>query len=236
MKKLVVLTLSLLSFSASIRAQEVFEWFEGSCLSRSQIDSSKATYLQVQNVHFTIIQASELSQPFLAYQPKDTAYMNVKGIRSECGNFITELEQMEYPKGEYWTNLKKAKLDNLKEQCLLHEKAVIALTQPKALRGTPYCKECSQYTDALEKGGKTLLNAWKALHDREIEGALDPNPINMAFEQRWNSPNPEFWARIELLRYGWWNCVLQHQKVWLNVNQYNQEFRKLMTSLQIDCH
>jgi hypothetical protein len=236
MKKFLTLTLSLLSFSASLQAQEVFEWFEGHCLSRSQIDSSKANYLQVQNVHFTIIQASELSQPFLAYQPKDTAYMTVKGIRFECGNFISELEQMEYPKGEYWTNLKKARLDNLREQCLLREKAVIALNQPKALKATPYCKECSQYTEALEKGGKTLLAAWKALHEQEIEGALDPNPINAAFEQRWNSPNQEFWARIEVLRYGWWNCVLQNQKVWLNENQYNQEFKKLMTSIKIECN
>lgn len=236
MKNLLILTLSILSFSSLSRGQEVFEWYEGYCLSRAQIDTSKANYEQVQNVHYTIIQASELSQPFLAHQPKDTAYMKVKSIQFECHNFIEELEKMEYPKGAYWTNLKKMRLDNLREQCLLREKAVIALNQPKALKGTPYCKECSQYTDALEKGGKTLLNTWRTIHDREIEGALDPNPINAAFEQRWNSPDRELWARIEVLRYGWWNCVLQNQKVWLNESQYNLEFKKLMSSVQIECH
>lgn len=236
MKNLLLITLSFLSYASVTHAQEVFEWYEGYCLSRSQIDSSKATYQQVQNVHYTTVQASELSQPFLAYQPKDTVYLKVKNIRFECGNFVAELEQLEYPKGAYWTNLKKARLENLKEQCLLREKAVIALTQPKALKGTPYCKECSQYTEALEKGGKTLLNAWKTLHEQEIEGALDPAPINTAFEQRWNSPDQELWARIEVLRYGWWNCILQNQKVWLNESQYNLEFRKLMLSTQTDCH
>lgn len=236
MKHLTFTIICLLSFPFLNQAQEVFEWYEGSCLARAQIDSSKATYQQIQNAHYTLIQASELSQPFLAYQPKDTAYLKVKGIRFECGNFVQELEQMEYPKGDYWANLKKMRLENIKEQCLLREKAVIALNQPKALKGTPYCKECSEYITALEKGGKTLLNAWKMLHDKEMAGALDPNSINTAFEQRWNSPNQELWARIEVLRYGWWNCVLENQTVWFDEAKYQREFKKLMTSIQLECH
>lgn len=236
MKNLTLSIICLLSCSFFNQAQEVFEWYEGSCLSRAQIDSSKATYQQVQNAHYTLIQASELSQPFLAYQPKDTAYLKVKGIRFECGNFVKELEQMEYPKGDYWSDLKKKRLENIREQCLLREKAVIALNQPKALKGTPYCKECSDYITALEKGGKTLLNAWKALHEKEVTGALDPNPINTAFEQHWNSPEQELWARIEILRYGWWNCILENQPIWFDETKYHQEFKKLMTSIQVECH
>lgn len=236
MKNLVVIVFFLASFSPLSKAQEVFEWYEGSCLSTAIIDSSKANYQQVQNAHYTLIQASELSQPFLAYQPKDTTYLKIKSIRFECHNFVTELEQMEYPKGDYWANLKKMRLENIREQCLLREKAVIALNQPKALKGTPYCKACSYYVNALEKGGKTLLNAWKELHDKEVAGALDPEPINKAFEQHWNAPDKELWARIEVLRYGWWNCVLENQTAWFDENQYHREFKKLMSSIQLECH
>ncbi len=235
--KTILLAFSLLSSSAFIHAQELnFDWYEGSCLFNGIIDSSKANYQQVQNVYYTLIQSSELSQPYLAYQPKDTAYLKVKGIQFECGNFITELEQMEYPKSDYWTTIKKMRLANIKEQCLLHEKAVIALNQPKILKGTPYCKECSSYITALEKGGKTLLNLWKEMHEKEIAEALDPNPIIQSFEQHWNAPNQELWARIEVLRYGWWNCILANQKVWFNEGQYNAEFKKLMTSIKSECH
>lgn len=236
MKNLFLSISCLLSISSVTYAQEVFEWFEGYCLSRAQIDPAKATYMQVQNAHYTLVQASELSQPFLAYQPKDTVYLKVKGIRFECSNFLSELEEMEYPKGEYWDNLKKARLENLQEQCLLREKAVIALNEPKALKGSPYCKECSKYVTALEKGGKTLLGVWKEIHEKEVEGALDPESINKAFEQHWNAPNQELWARIEVLRYGWWNCIVENQKVWFNEDQYNLEFKKLMTSIQLECH
>lgn len=226
----------LLSISSLTHSQEVFEWYEGYCLSRAQINPEKATYMQVQNAHYTLVQASELSQPFLAYQPKDTAYLKVKSIRFECSNFLSELEGMEYPKGEYWANLKKGRLENIREQCLLREKAVIALNEPKALKGSPYCKECSKYITALEKGGKTLLSVWKEIHEKEVAGALDPDVINKAFEQHWNAPNQEFWARIEVLRYGWWNCILENEKVWFNQDLYNREFKKLMTSIQLECH
>lgn len=236
MKNFLLTTLLLLSLISSIHAQEVFEWYEGYCLSRAQIDPEKATYMQVQNVHYTLTQASELSQPFLAYQPKDTTFLNAKNIRYECSNFLSELEEMEYPKGEYWTSIKKLRLENLREQCLLREKAVIALNDPKALKGTPYCKECSRYVTALEKGGKTLLSMWKEIHEKEVAGALDPDPINKAFEQHWNAPNQELWARIEVLRYGWWNCILENQKVWFDEDQYRVEFKKLMTSVQLECH
>lgn len=223
--------------SSTLKAQELtFEWYEGSCLFNAVIDSSKTNYQQVQNVHYTLIQASDMSQPYLAYQPKDTAYLKVKNIQFECNNFLKELNQMEYPKGDYWTNIKKMRLANLKEQCLLREKAVIALNQPNALKGTPYCKECSTYVTALDKGGKTLLNLWKEIHDKEVADALDPNPINKSFEQHWNSPDQELWARIEVLRYGWWNCILENQKMWFNESRYNLEFKKLMTSIHSDCH
>lgn len=236
MKNLLLIIGFLILSTSLTHAQEVFEWYEGYCLSRAQIDPEKATYLQVQNAHYTLVQASDLSQPFLAYQPKDTAYLKVKSIRFECSSFISELEEMEYPKGEYWASIKKLRLENLREQCLLREKAVVALNVPKALKGTPYCKECSEYVTALEKGGKTLLNAWKEIHEKEVAGALDPTPINNAFEQHWNAPNQELWARIEVLRYGWWNCVLENQKTWFDEDQYNREFKKLMTSIQLECH
>jgi hypothetical protein len=234
--KNILLAITFLS-SVSSHAQEFnFDWYEGSCLFNAKIDSTKANYQQVQNAHYTLIQASDLSQPFLAYAPKDTAYLKVKNIQFECGNFLKELDQMEYPKGEYWTNIKKMRLANLKEQCLLREKAVIAFNQPKALKGTPYCKECSQYVSALDKGGKTLLSLWKEMHEKEVAEALDPAPIIQSFEQRWNSPDQELWAKIEVLRYGWWNCVLENQKVWFDEKQYHLEFKKLMSSIKSDCH
>lgn len=235
MKKLLLLL--LIPFCASVHAQDelLFDWYEGSCLMNGVIDGTKANYQQVQNAHYTLIQSSELSQPYLAYQPKDTAYLKVKNIQFECDNFLKELDQMEYPKGEYWTNIKKARMENLREQCLLREKAVVALTKPKALKGTPYCKECSRYVSALEKGGKALTDLWKEMHEQEVAEATDAASIKQAFETSWNSPDRELIARIEVLRYGWWNCVVQNQKSWLNESQYHTEFRKLMKSVKSDC-
>ncbi|WP_300661501.1 hypothetical protein [Fluviicola sp.] len=235
MKKFALSLTLLFTLVSTAKAQEVFEWFEGSCLFKAIIDSSKTNYQQVQNAHYTLIQASDLSQPFLAYQPKDTAYLKVKNIRFECDNFLKELEQMEYPKGSYWITIKKAKMADLKEQCLLREKAVIALTDPKALKGAPYSKECSRYVAALEKGGKTLLNLWKEIHDKEVAEALYPEPIIQAFEKNWNSPEKELWAKIEVLRYGWWNCVVQNQKTWFNETLYHSEFNKLMSQITSNC-
>ncbi len=236
MRKIFVSLTFLLTLASSAKAQEVFEWFEGTCLFSATIDSSKANYQQVSSVHYTLFQASDLSQPFLAYQPKDTAFLKVKNIRFECDNFQKELEQSEYPKGQYWASMKKAKVADLKEQCLLREKAVIALTDPKALKGTPYSKECARYISALEKGGKTLLALWKELHDKEVADALYPESIIQSFEKHWNSPEKELWAKIEVLRYGWWNCVIQSQKVWFNESLYQTEFRKLMGKITSNCH
>lgn len=234
--KILFLILPLLSLSPILSQEIHFDWYEGSCLFNGIIDTSKANYQQVQNAHYTLIQSSDLSQPFLAYAPKDSAYLKVKNIQFECGNFIKELDQMEYPEGVYWTTMKKLRMENIKEQCLLREKAVIAFNQPKALKGTPYCKACIHYVGALEKGGKTLLEVWKEIHEKELVEALDPQSMKESFEQRWNSKDQELWARIEVLRYGWWNCILENQKVWFHEKEYNVEFKKLMLSIQTDCH
>jgi hypothetical protein len=234
MKKILFSCLIFISFT--LKGQAIFEWYDASCLVTAKIDSTKATYQQVQNAHYTLIQASDFSQPFLAYQPKDTIYLKVKNVQFECASFQKELNQMEYPKGEYWSNIKKERANNFKEECLLRERAIIALNEPKALKGTPYCKECSRYVSALEKGGKNLLALWKEIHDQEVVNALDPEALNKVFEQNWNSPNNEFLARIEVLRYGWWNCILQNQKQWFDESVYRKEFQKLMTSISTNCN
>jgi hypothetical protein len=73
------------------------------------------------------------------------------------------------------------------------------------------------------------------MHDKEMAEALDPASIIQAFEQHWNSPEKDLWARIEVLRYGWWNCILENQKPWFDESQYNLEFKKLMTSIHSNC-
>ena len=74
------------------------------------------------------------------------------------------------------------------------------------------------------------------MHEQEVSEAEDASQIVQAFEKSWNSPDREFIARIEVLRYGWWNCVIQNQKSWLNENQYHAEFKKLMSSITSNCH
>lgn len=217
-------------------AQDTFEWYEGTCLYSGKIDTTKASYEQVMNVYYTILNPNDLSKPFLAYKPADTVYLKVENIEKEQNSYTKEYAALSYPDDPFWKKIKEQKIKEINALCELRKTTILALKEPKVLKKSPYYKTCREVCNALIKGGDELLEQWKALQAAQYADAYDPEIVKAAFQYMWDSPDRELYARMELLRYVWYKCASE-QIAYAPVNSaVFTRFRDLMSDVHSGCH
>jgi hypothetical protein len=44
------------------------------------------------------------------------------------------------------------------------------------------------------------------------------------------------WARIEVMRYGWWNCVSEQKAQTINDSEIEIAFKRLFLEVRENCH
>jgi hypothetical protein len=131
--------------------------------------------------------------------------------------------------------MRQARLKELKESYELRSLAIRAYTNPKVLKQqkTP---GCSNTEKALILGGDVLLAYWKKQHEQELVGALDPASIQQDFNQKWESKDKLLWARIEVTRYGWWNCISEKQLADISESEIENAFNRLFLEVRENCY
>lgn len=236
MKITFLLSFFLINLIGPIWAQETFDWYEGKCLFTGKIDTTKATYGEVTNAYYVLINPNEMNAPFLGYNPKDTIYLKVEAIAKESKSYIDEIQAMVFPKSNYWQDLRTRKLNEIKALAELRKTTIIALKNPKTLKKSPYYKSCKDVCNALINGGDELLVAWKMLQNQQLADAYDQAAVKDAFQVMWDSPNRELYARMELLRYVFYNQALK-QIEFVEINTaVMTNFRDLMVKITSECH
>lgn len=217
-------------------SQETFDWFEGKCLFTGKIDTTKATYGEVTNAYYVLINPNEMNSPYLAYNPKDTVFLKIDLIEKESKSYLEEINNMVFPKSDYWQNLRKQKLNEIKSLAELRKTTILALRNPKTLKKSAYYKSCKAVCNALIAGGEELYSAWKELQAQQYADAYDPEIVKESFQIMWDSPNRELYARMELLRYVFYNQAIQQIQFVTIDTAVMLKFRELMAEIISDCH
>ncbi len=216
-------------------AQESFEWKTGICQMNGIIDTAKANEAELNNALYIIWQPSGLSRPFLWNKPADSTLVNLEIVKREYQQKKAELTSCALPKGIYWEQMRQARLKELKDAYELRSLAIKAYTNPKLLKQQKTAG-CSNAEKALILGGDALLAYWKKQHEQEVIGAVDPVAIQKDFDQKWESKDKLLWARIEVMRYGWWNCVSEKQQGNISESEIEIAFKRLFLEVRENCH
>jgi hypothetical protein len=115
---------------------------------------------------------------------------------------------------------------------------MLAYTEPKNLanyKGAEACKV--KFAEPIMAGGDTLLTAWRKQNEIARANNGDPERVRKEFEAELASPQKFEYARLEMLTFGWWNCVnatiVQETGSQDGTNQ--KQFEKLFKKLTSEC-
>jgi hypothetical protein len=228
----ILLTAILILCAATAYAQtKRFRWATGLCEFEGTYDAKKYTDAQLRDTVKLIerIGYIPLFTEFTVWKFEDIKKLDVAALDREYETKRKMLENLNIVRSEYWESIRMRQLKELNQFYKLARLTLLGYNEPARLKeAAPLAESCvSRYADPLIKGGDTLLAIWREVNEESRRNNGDPERVKKIFEAEYDSPDRLKFARIEVMMFGFWNCVNQFVESEEADGTHQEKFEKL---------
>lgn len=217
--------------------EAVFKWQTELCLKEGTYDSKKYTASELQATYELWWRFSGyLSYDVTPSKEEDVANLSVEILDEKYNESVLVFKNLKIINEPYWIQLKKNKMRELTESYELKKIAIQAYTNPQILMKNRFTEHCREYALALSSSDdELLLKTWKNLIERQMEKNGSPDRVLEKYNQENASSDRLFFARKQLMTYGWWNCANHVVYHFEDDGTPQNEFEKLFSNIKSEC-
>jgi hypothetical protein len=193
----------------SFGQNKTFTWQDELCEYRGSYDSKKYTEQQLTDT-YKLVNGYELGLNYNAavFRLDAIPELDVNELDREYKEKRQIILSLKIINSPYWEAVRKAKLSELEQYYALSRPTLLAYTEPKNLKDYKGAEECKiKFAEPIMAGGSKLLTAWRKQNEIARTRNGDPERVRKEFEAQLASPRKYEYARLEMLTFGWWNCV-----------------------------
>lgn len=218
-------------------SEKIFKWNTELCTNEGSYDSNKytaseltATYKLWWDSH------GYLDLDVLPRNDDEFPTATIEKLDQEYNQGLKELQNLKVVNENYWLELKKNKIRELNERYELKKIALAASSRPQVLMENRFTEHCSEYAEALSStDDELLIQKWTELVKKQMETNGSPERVLAKFNQQNASNRRLFYARNQLLTYGWWNCANKVIYHFEDDGTPQNEFEKLFSNIKKEC-
>jgi len=215
----------------------IYKWEDDLCEYTAKYDSATVSHKQLQNTLDLCCHSSRFT-----IQTKTTAYsqiieinqLNIDSLDCECARKLMDLKSLDILNTNYFKDIKTQTIAELELDCKFERLAMLAYKYPDTLNFVENPVECQKYINALIVGGEELLKVWKEFHVYYTAKYGENKIADEEFEKNYSSIDRFKYAQIDLITYGWWNCINQTIPRAKNDN-FHDEFIKNLIDIKEKC-
>jgi hypothetical protein len=218
----------------------VYKWDDVLCSFQGTYDPAKVSLKTIEDTKKLVDfgMGLPLQTDQMVWDPKDLRKLDVGALDTEYTSALKMLEDLKPANTEFFRDLKRRHIETLKKSYELKRVTLLAHSTPNVLKelenSQGVCFE--KWGLPVIVGGDELLNAWKGLLEEQMKVNGAPWRLKARFDERYASPQRDAWALIEILGFGWWNCVNGSIPYAENDGTAEEEFKKLFTKVEsLDC-
>lgn len=223
MKKFTVVAL-LAAIAVTTSAQaEVYQWQDELCDIKGNFDNKKYSAKQIENSHFMLnnlntVQLNSFSSPIYPRDIDQVSKSDIINLDQEYQAHKRKVEQLEVvPQAQPY---KRELLKSIEGEYIHDKLTILAYLDPiQAMRLSP--PMCKQYLAPFFRDETAVQIKWKQL----VEKCALSNSSAIASYQEQKARDPANYAKINLLTYGFGNCVndqIYHADSQIVFDNYNQ--------------
>ncbi|WP_352257744.1 hypothetical protein [Psychrobacter sp. TB55-MNA-CIBAN-0194] len=236
----------LLSAVTSVAQAEVYKWQDDLCDMQGEFDNKKYSAKQIENSHFmlnnlTSVQLNSFSSPIYPSDLNRVSTTDTTNLNKKYESRKRKVEQLEVvPQAQTY---KRELLKSIEAEYVHDKLTILAYLDPiQAMRLSP--PMCKQYLAPFFKDETAVQNKWQEFVEEQIQeqtlfsndgGKYSRNLTTERYQSQ-KASDPENYAKINLLTYGFSNCVndqiyyADSEKVFANYNRLNKTiFGKSLT-------
>lgn len=222
---------------------QTFDWTYGMCSFSGTFLPSEISKETLENTSRLCFSGVKLEDDPTVLIPKlkEMTYKNqeilafLKDMKAEYDNKEMLLKK-DVGTTDYWRNLQKIRLKELREEYELKRTLIEGYSNPKILINSSFSTNCKKYVGPLVSNDSTqLMTAWKEIIDIQKKQNGNPDDVSDQFSQQQNSPQKWDFARETILLFGWYNCVNEQRAYWQNDDEVQAKFAQLFVKIDKSC-
>ncbi len=227
--KILLAAILVLCHTAAYAQTTQFRWTTELCEFEGTYDAKKYTEAQLRNtLKLFAVGSFDIQTDATVWKYEEIKKLNVAALDKEYESKSTALKNLDIVKSAFWEAMRVRKLKEIKQVYELSRITMLAYDEPAKLKEAAFAKTCVvKFTNPLINGGDELLAIWRAVNEDSRCNNSDPERIKKIFEAEYDSPDKHKYARVEVMSFGFWNCV----NVFIENENYdgthNEEFKKL---------
>jgi|GEM_PF-6842370 len=166
-------------------------------------------------------------------EPNDITELSVDDLDKEFEEKVTYFRNLRIIPVKFWEDLRLTRINELKSQYELERIKTIAYKDPSVLLTSKFKSLCKEFSDALTSSDTlALMAAWA----RFSEPRGRANEITFArYKVQRASKDSVLYARMDLLTFGWGNCVNHQLGGVVGADVTVKEFERLFGRIYRDC-
>lgn len=238
MRLLTALLITLLFTSSIHAATATFTWHTELCEIKGTYDPKKYTAEQLQNTYdlwFTYA-SIHLETQSVASEPSDIPKLSLAKLTDEYTKKKQHYNEMKIINTPYWQELKAKRIQELDDEYDLAKTDMQAYSDATVLTNNRFTQSCPDIAKILASNDTMkIYTFWKAFAQAKKNNNASPERYMEIFNSHYNSDQKLAYAKIDLIGFGWHNCVNQTIK---RVNQdgtQEHEFNKLFSNIKSKC-
>ncbi len=246
MKAMTVAAIITSMAATTITQAQTYQWQDDLCDMQGEFDNKKYSAKQIENSHFilnnlTSVQLNSFSSPIYPSDLNRVSTTDTTNLNKKYESRKRKVEQLEVvPQAQTY---KRELLKSIEAEYVHDKLTILAYLDPiQAMRLSP--PMCKQYLAPFFKDETAVQNKWQEFVEEQIQeqtlfsnngGKYSRNLTTERYQSQ-KASDPENYAKINLLTYGFSNCVndqIYHtdsEKVFANYNRLNKTiFGKSLT-------
>jgi hypothetical protein len=226
--KLLLLLFPVLSFGQTA----VFEWETGLTSYKGTYDTTRFSPEEMSTIYnYLHTPSSEMFTVGSVWKIEQMDSASTAPIENYMVENMLVYQNMRIPEGEFWDSLLFLRIRELYEVGESKKLFVLALKDPSVLYTHPH-DSCLEEIRTLNGDSTALLEGWKALVEVQKAQNCCPEEVEARYRHKLASADRMKHARLELMLYGWHNCMnafIYHHN---DYDQVEEEFQKLFLSIE----
>ncbi len=200
-----------LANAAALAQVKKFMWEDEICVFEGTYNTRLYTKKQLENTYQLWYSQDFQMQTYDAavFRFEDIGKLRtVASLDAEYAQKSAALKKLEIVNVPFWKAYKQKKLKALEQDYKLARASVQAYQNPKALREVTFAPACvKKFAPPLIAGGDDLLRIWREVNIDSRKKNASPEGVRRNFEAQLASADKFKFAEVEVITFGWWNCV-----------------------------
>ncbi|TYZ06637.1 hypothetical protein FY528_17360 [Hymenobacter lutimineralis] len=212
-----------------------FHWDTEMCTFTGRYDSRQYTAQQLTDT-YDLLRGGQLTTSASVFKPADIAKLSVDTLEAEYTNVLAHIRKLQPVPGATWRELKRLKLQELNDEYRAIKLTILGYSNPSLLANSPYPAACKTYIRGLAAGNdSSIMASWQQLVREQQKNNSVPESLQARFEQESAAPNWHEYAQVELINFGWWNCINETIRRVEPTEKWQQQYEKLFSNVQSEC-